>query len=136
MEHLKKRKDFLAAAEGRSQARPGFVLQVRARGDTGAPRLGLTVTKKLGNAVARNRIRRRLREAARFALDGRALPGHDYVLIARRTTGEVAFDRLIADLRQAVDKLQRAAHIQDRGGAPARKNEPVEDRQAASGAEP
>ena len=136
MEHLKKRKDFLAAARARSQARASLVVQIHDRGDTAAPRLGLTVTKKLGNAVRRNRIRRRLREAARRALEGRALVGHDYVLIGRSATADVDFAQLVADLSRAVDKLQRSAHMKDHGGAPPRQDSPVTDRQAANGAKP
>jgi ribonuclease P protein component len=115
MEHIRKRKDFLAAARARSQARQSVVVQIRDRGDAAAPRLGLTTTRKLGNAVKRNRIRRRLRAAARTVLEARARPGHDYVLIGRQVSADVPFERLVADLGKAVDKLQLEAHMNHRG---------------------
>jgi len=137
MEHIRKRKDFLAAARARSQARASVVVQMRDRGDDGAPRLGLTTTKKLGNAVTRNRIRRRLRAAARAALDARARPGHDYVLIGRSATAEVGFAALVADLAKAVDKLQQAVHMNEPGGRSAPSRRPHDnDRTAANGAKP
>jgi len=116
MEHIRKRKDFLAAARASSLARPSLVLQVRDRGDEAPARLGFTTTKKLGVAVRRNRIRRRLRAAARAVLGLRALPGHDYVLIGRSATADVSFHRLVYDLEKAVDKAERAAHMNERGG--------------------
>jgi len=137
MEHIRKRKDFLAAARGPSLARASLVLQVRDRGDSAPARLGLTTTKKLGNAVRRNRIRRRLRAAAREVLDARALPGHDYVLIGRAATAEVGFDKLVADLRNAVDKMQHAAHMNERGGhAAASRQRHENDRTAGNEAKP
>jgi ribonuclease P protein component len=70
--------DFLAAARGRRQARPGFTLQARRRGDDEAAaspvRVGFTCSRKVGNAVARNRAKRRLRAAARAVLPGTAAP--------------------------------------------------------------
>jgi len=137
MEHIRKRKDFLAAARASSQARPSLVLQVRDRGDEAPARLGLTTTKKLGIAVRRNRIRRRLRAAARAVLDARALPGHDYVLIGRSATADVSFDRLVADLQKAVDKLERTAHMSERDGGPDALRRPHDNgREAASEAKP
>ncbi|MCC6006408.1 MAG: ribonuclease P protein component, partial [Rhodobacteraceae bacterium] len=73
LEPLRKRSDFLLAARARREGRPGFLLQARPRNDTAPPRLGLTCSRKIGNAVARNRARRRLRAAARAVLPGRAL---------------------------------------------------------------
>jgi len=137
MEHIKKRKDFLAAARSSSLARPSLVLQVRDRGDEAPARLGFTTTKKLGVAVTRNRIRRRLRAAARAVLEPRALPGHDYVLIGRRATAEVSFRRLVGDLEKAVDKLARAAHMKQRGGGAEAPCPPHDNgRDAASEAKP
>jgi ribonuclease P protein component len=99
MERLKKRRDFLAAAKGRKATRRAFVLEMRARGDEGPPRLGLTVSKRVAkSAVERNRIRRRLREAARLVGDDAAKAGHDYVVVGRRA----ALTEPFADLRSAL----------------------------------
>lgn len=97
---------------------PGLVLQARRRDDDGAPRVGFTVTKKVGNAVVRNRTRRRLREAARLVLaaaaagdEATASPspaaiaaGHDLVLIGRDGTRGRDFRALQDDLRRALRK--------------------------------
>jgi ribonuclease P protein component len=99
---LKKRRDFLrVASRGKRAARPGLVLQA-APGDPGALRVGFTVTKKVGNAVVRNRARRRLKEAARLTLPGLAPAGWDLVLIGRDGTGGRDFATLVADLRGAL----------------------------------
>jgi len=71
-------------------------------------RFGLTVTKKLGNAVVRNRIRRRLREAFRQAGPGCATAGHDYVLIARTNALLCEFSTLIGDLQFALPRVHKA----------------------------
>lgn len=108
-EILKKRADFLAANRAaRRVATRGFVLQVRDRDDDGPPRVGYTCSKKVGNAVARNRAKRRLREAARVVLTTEGRTGADYVLIGRRdATAAIPFDRLCDDLREAVAKAHR-----------------------------
>jgi len=99
---LKKRREFLRAAErGKRAARPGLVLQALAVPEPSL-RLGFTVTKKIGNAVIRNRARRRLKEAARLTLPGMALSGWDLVLIGRDATAERPFPLLIEDLRAAL----------------------------------
>lgn len=67
--------------------------------------LGFTATRKVGNAVVRNRARRRLKEAARIALANKGQAGWDYVAIARAETGDIAFPRLIADFERALTKL-------------------------------
>ncbi len=108
VETLKKRPDFLAAARGRREVTPGFVLQARNRGEDGPARVGFTCSKKVGNAVARNRAKRRLREIARLVLPTHAKPGWDYVLIGRAgTTATRDFTQLQADLRTALGKLHR-----------------------------
>jgi ribonuclease P protein component len=102
LDRLKKRREFLrAAARGKRAARPGLVLQALAVPEPSL-RLGFTVTKKIGNAVIRNRARRRLKEAARLTLPGMGLSGWDLVLIGRDATAERPFTLLIEDLRGAL----------------------------------
>jgi ribonuclease P protein component len=104
-QRLKRRADFLrVAAKGRKAPVHGLVLQALVRGDAGPARVGFTVTKKIGNAVARNRTRRRLKEAARLLLRGQALPAVDLVLIGRDATGKRPFADLIEDFRRALAK--------------------------------
>lgn len=106
---LKKRADFLAARDEPKTGARAFLLVKRERGD-GDPsiRAGLTVTKKLGKAVLRNRIKRRLREACRRALPLHAEPGCDYVLIARAAAADLVFQEMIDDLQRALKILARA----------------------------
>ncbi len=105
LERLRRRADFLrVAAAKRRWAAPGLVLQVCRRGDAGAPRVGFTASRKVGNSVTRNRARRRLRAAADRVLPGCAAPGHDYVLIARAATPERRFEALLGDLEKALDR--------------------------------
>jgi ribonuclease P protein component len=116
MERLKRRQDFVAAARAQYAAMPGMVVQMRARGDEAPPRVGFTATKKIGNAVVRNRVKRRLRELARLKLAGDARPGHDYVLIGRAPTFTRSFPELEKDLTSALKRLHRTAHQQaDKG---------------------
>jgi ribonuclease P protein component len=96
-------------ARGRRIATPGFVLQARAR-ESGAEsmRIGITCSKKVGGAVARNHAKRRLREIARLVLPDAGRPGWDYVLIGRRdTTAGLSFAGLTADLAGALARLHR-----------------------------
>ncbi len=102
MERLRQRADFLAAATGIKVPASAFVLQTRKRQDPGPVRIGFTVSKKVGNAVERNRVRRRLREAVRLSGGGRFQAGHDYVLVGRRRALELPFDTIRQDLDQAV----------------------------------
>jgi ribonuclease P protein component len=102
---LKIRAEFLAVAKGRKAPSPGLVLQALPRPDDKPGRVGFTVTKKVGNAVVRNRTRRRLKEAARLVLAQTPAPRHDLVLVGRDTTRGRRFDLLMDDLRQGLMKL-------------------------------
>ena len=104
---MQKRADFLAASRAKYQTAPGLTVQMRDRADGDpAVRVGFTCSKKVGNAVARNRAKRRLREVARLDLPDLAKPGHDYVLIGKRdATAARPFEDLRADLKTALDKL-------------------------------
>lgn len=114
IDRLLKRRDFLAAASAQSFAAKGVVVQMRDRKDDKPARLGFTVTKKLGGAVTRNRIKRRLREAARLTVPQLAQPGHDYVLIGRASGLERPFSSLQNDIRTAFNRLQTGAKVANR----------------------
>ncbi len=102
-QRLKRRAEFLrVAAKGRKAPVPGLVLQALAREDAGPVRVGFTVTRKVGNAVVRNRARRRLREAARQVLAEQPLAGVDLVLIGRDGTLRRPFADLLADFRRTL----------------------------------
>ena len=102
---LTKRADFLAAARASRVSTPAFTLQWRKRDDTTETRVGFTCSKKVGNAVARNRAKRRLREAARLVLPQDGQGGVDYVLIGRKdTTAARDFEHLCEDLRDALGR--------------------------------
>ena len=118
---LRKRADFLRAASARRQGAAGFLLQARERGDaTPVLRVGFTCSKKIGNAVIRNRAKRRLREIARAVLPDLGRPGWDYVLVGRPgATVDRAFDDLLSDLRLALQKVHDAPLRPD-GPAPPR----------------
>jgi len=106
MERLRQRADFLAAATGTKVPAAAFVLQARKRADDGPARLGFTVSKKVGNAVERNRVRRRLREIVRLSGAHRMQSGHDYVLVGRRAALKVPFARIADDFQSALRRLQ------------------------------
>jgi ribonuclease P protein component len=106
---LRKRADYLKAASARRQGTSGFLLQARDRADGDpASRVGFTASKKIGNAVLRNRAKRRLRALAREVLAPEARHGWDYVLVARpEATVTRAYADLCADLRQALASVHR-----------------------------
>ena len=122
---LKKRADFLAAAKGRREHQRCFVLQARPRGEAAdaetqdnsvsqvhpmnmdAPRFGFTVTKKVGNSVIRNRIRRRLREAVRLTELSLPKPNHDYVLIARIEALTAPFEDMRGEIFRALTRIHQ-----------------------------
>ncbi len=105
MERLKQRADFLAATRGRRVSADAFVLQARARGDAAPPRFGFTISKKVGTATERNRVRRRLREIVRRHAALIAENGRDYVLIGRRPALAMPFERITAEFTGAMRKL-------------------------------
>jgi ribonuclease P protein component len=101
VERLKLRADFLAAARGIKASASAFVLQARPRRDAGPARFGFTVARKVGNAVERNRVRRRLREMVRASAVA-ARRGYDYVVIGRRAALALPFPQLLAEFERAL----------------------------------
>lgn len=138
---LKRRSEFLRIRGGRRWSSPAFVIEMKAReagkdaesaaaSDTGAgsaapARFGFTATKKLGNAVVRNRIRRRLKEAVRIVAPGRAKDGCDYVVIARDAAASQPFADMERDLIAALGRLDRPSSNDRR---PARHKETTSGR--------
>lgn len=114
MERLRQRADFLAAATGIKVPAAAFVLQGRRRDDDGPVRLGFTVSKKVGNAVERNRVRRRLREIVRLSASSRMQAGHDYVLVGRRAALKVPFDRIAEEFDGALRRMHAGARSADK----------------------
>lgn len=117
---ISKRADFLAANRGIRVARPGFVLLVNpVEHADGLRRFGVTVTKKIGNAVARNRMKRRFRALLRDVLPTEGIAGADHVLIGR----EGGIERDFAAMRQElVQALARA--VAGKGDPPPRRRGP------------
>ncbi|MEM7423951.1 MAG: ribonuclease P protein component [Pseudomonadota bacterium] len=108
---LRKRRDFVACSRARRWATPGFTLQARRRRADEAVsgvRVGYTCSKKVGNAVTRNRAKRRLRAIAADILAGQGRDGWDYVLIGRfETTVARPFEALKSDLAMAIERVHR-----------------------------
>jgi ribonuclease P protein component len=120
VERLKRRSDFRAAASGLRVAAGAFVVQARRRAEGEAIRVGFTVSKQVGNAVERNRVRRRLREIVRLSAAGAGgaaasvkgvesvsglRPGHDYVLIGRRVALAAPFAEMMRELDAALSRI-------------------------------
>lgn len=106
---LQHRPDFLKAASARRQGTASFLLQARPRGDDQpTARIGFTASKKIGNAVLRNRAKRRMRAAVHQVLTVMARAGWDYVLVARpQATVSRPFTDLLADLTQAISAVHK-----------------------------
>ncbi|QRM54061.1 ribonuclease P protein component [Sinorhizobium sp. BG8] len=105
---LTSRPQFLFVREGEKRKGPLFLLEMRDRQQPDAkPRVGFTVTKKHGNAVERNRMRRRLKEAVRLSAGFAMQPGHDYVIVARREILHASFEDLQERLRDRIQTTQK-----------------------------
>lgn len=125
MDVLKKRSDFLTVAKGKRWHAPSMVVQMihtstphatqelQTKPQSG-PRVGFTVTKRVGNAVARNRVRRRLRAAAHQIVPVYGKAERDYVLIGRKAALEQPFECLLDDLKRALIKLEQSQRPQRR----------------------
>jgi ribonuclease P protein component len=115
---LKRRADFLRVRGGARCATAAFVLEAKPREPQSQAvdqaRFGFTVTKRLGKAVARNRIKRRLRAAARDVHMHHARPEFDYVVIARSSALDTAYAILVDDLTKALDRVHRASRGRNR----------------------
>jgi len=130
MERLTQRKDFLATAGGVSVPTSGFVVQERQRGDDGPARVGFTVSRKVGGAVERNRVRRQLREIVRLSAATGLHAGSDYVVIGRRAALGMAFARLTEDFTGALKRLEKRRSRVPRSGGEAKSSA---SRQLSSG---
>jgi ribonuclease P protein component len=145
MERLKRRTDFQATAKGARAPASGFVLQARARQEpgqesgqesnqeSGPPRVGFTVSRQVGNAVERNRVRRRLREVVRLVpgteLCAPLFAGHDYVLIGRRAALKAPFGDMVRELDAALRRLHASGAVTTgplhKAGAPSAPKSPA-----------
>lgn len=117
---LKSRPQFLAVRHGEARKGRIFLLEVLDRKDDAAPRVGFTVTKKHGNAVERNRMRRRLKEAVRLNAAFAMQPGHDYVIVARREVLGIPFDQLS---RQLIHRIENRPSNKSRSDKTAPRKE-------------
>ena len=117
MERLRRRTDFRAAAAGQRASVGAFVVQARRRAEAGPVRIGFTVSRQVGNAVERNRVRRRLREMVRLSQGGGMHDGHDYVLIGRRAALAAPFGQMRQELDAALGRIHDPEPAQATGGA-------------------
>ncbi|HET9813213.1 MAG TPA: ribonuclease P protein component [Sphingomicrobium sp.] len=105
---MRKRADFLAANGGKRASTPGFILLVRDRKDASAAmRVGFTVTRKIGGAVVRNRMKRRFRALAREIIPQQGFAGADHVMIGRSGGVEREFSLMRSELANALDGLRK-----------------------------
>jgi ribonuclease P protein component len=128
MNRLRRRAEFLAVAAGAKAPATAFVLQARRRADEAAARVGFTVSKKVGGAVERNRVRRRLKEAVRRSAAIGMRAGHDYVVVGRRAALSQPFRLLIGDIEQALIRVH-AKPAALKPPAAERAVQPTKDRQ-------
>lgn len=113
MQRLRRRAEFLRAHNGVRASRGCIMIEGCVRGDHTGARIGFTATRKIGSAVARNRAKRRMREAARAVLEPAARDDLDYVLIARPGLENAAWKRLLDDLSAALLRLHTQIHGRD-----------------------
>ena len=123
MDRLKRRADFRAAAAGMRASGKAFVLQARRRTGEDAVRVGFTVSRQVGNAVERNRVRRRLRELVRLAKADTLRSGHDYVLVGRRAALQLPF----GDMALELDKALGRVHAREAEGTGTAKPPPLHE---------
>lgn len=117
MERLRQRADFLAVASGARLASPAFVVQRLPRDDRGPVRVGFTVSRKVGTATERNRVRRRLRELVKQVDASSAMRPHsDYVLVGRRTALSRDFTTMLDDLTATLRRLEKARPERHKSG--------------------
>ena len=128
LERLRKRAQFLFVREGLRAGRATLSVEARRRAETGAIGVGFTTSRKVGNAVARNRARRRLREAARQLMGAYGVAGVDYVIVARQAAPDAPWPALLDDLQNALIRLR--ADLEN--GAQARPRTPRPRRQKSS----
>ena len=102
---LKQRSEFLFVRDGKYRAQGALVIQMRENPEHYEIKVGFTATKKIGNAVIRNRAKRRMRHIAREILPLHGMPGHDYVFIARNGAVKRPFSLLLADAKTALVRL-------------------------------
>jgi ribonuclease P protein component len=126
---IKARPDFLAVRGGQKASTPGFLLEAKPRrpGNPAGPepRFGFTVTKKLGNAVRRNRIRRRLKAAVAEAAADLGVTGFDYVIVARAAAFDRRYGDLVADVTSALRRVHKPAGQIGRKDAPLPAGQPA-----------